>query len=99
MQKWMLEMKRNRLNGIIELISDVLKGEEKMSFEAFNHDDIQKIVHHSLEVMSEEDKKTIVEKYGDIDQFVQTVTENFKDEKVCEQLIKIYGSTENIREA
>lgn len=25
----MLEMKRNRLNGVIELISDVLKGEEK----------------------------------------------------------------------
>ena len=99
MQKWMLEMKRNRLNGIIELISDVLKGEEKMSFEAFNHDDIQKIVHHSLEVMSEEDKKTIVEKYGDIDQFVQTVTENFKDEKVCEQLIKIYGSKEKAIEA
>ena len=38
----MLEMKRNRLNGIIELISDVLKGEDKMSFEAFNDDDIQK---------------------------------------------------------
>ncbi|MCI6533362.1 MAG: TipAS antibiotic-recognition domain-containing protein [Lachnospiraceae bacterium] len=70
-----------------------------MSFEAFNHDDIQKIVHHSLEVMSEEDKKTIVEKYGDIDQFVQTVTENFKDEKVCEQLIKIYGSKEKAIEA
>ena len=35
-QKMMLEMKRNRLNGIIELISDVLKGEDKMSFETFN---------------------------------------------------------------
>ena len=29
-QKMMREMKRNRLNGIIELISDVLKGEDKM---------------------------------------------------------------------
>ncbi|CDB00823.1 putative uncharacterized protein [Lachnospiraceae bacterium CAG:215] len=33
-------MKRNHLNGIIEWISDVLKGEDKMSFEAF-HDDIR----------------------------------------------------------
>lgn len=56
-QKFLLEMKRNRLNGMIELISDVLKGEDKMNFEAFNNDDIQKIVNHSLEVMSEEDKK------------------------------------------
>lgn len=56
-QKMMLEMKRNRLNGIIELISDVLKGEDKMSFEAFNEDDIKKIIQHSLKIMSEEDKK------------------------------------------
>ena len=45
----MLEMKRNRLNDIIELISDVLKGEDKMSFETFNEDDIQKNKYkHSL---------------------------------------------------
>ena len=43
-QKMILEMKRNHLNGMIELISDVLKGEGKMSFEAFNEDDIQKII-------------------------------------------------------
>lgn len=93
-QKMMLEMKRNRLNGIIELISDMLKGEGKMSFEAFNDDDIQKIIYHSLEVMSEEDKKMIVEKYGNIGKFIEVVTDNFKDEKVCEHLIKIYGSKE-----
>ena len=40
-QKMMLELKRNRLNGIIELISDVLEGEDKMSFEAFNEDDVR----------------------------------------------------------
>lgn len=98
-QKMMLEMKRNRLNGIIELISDVLKGEDKMSFEAFNDDDIQKIIYHSLEIMSEEDKKVIVDNYGDIDNFIESATENFKDEKICEQLIKIYGSKEKAVEA
>lgn len=65
-----------------------------MSFEAFNDDDIQKIIYHSLEVMSEEDKKMIVEKYGNIGKFIEVVTDNFKDEKVCEHLIKIYGSKE-----
>lgn len=39
-QKFLLEMKRNRLNGMIELIFDVLKGEDKMNFKAFNNDDI-----------------------------------------------------------
>ena len=71
-QKMMLEMKRNRLNGIIELISDVLKGE---------------------------DKKIIIEHYGDIEKFKESVAEGFKDEKECEHLIKIYGSKEKAVEA
>ncbi len=98
-QKRMLEMKRNHLNGIIELISDVLKGEDKMSFEAFNDKDIQKITQHSLEIMSEEDKKIIVEHYGDIEKFKESVAESFKDEKACEHFIKIYGSKEKAVEA
>lgn len=98
-QKMMLEMKRNRLNGIIELISDVLKGEDKMSFEAFHEEDIQKIIQHSLEIMSEEEKKIVIERYGDIEKFKESVVESFKDEKACEHLIKIYGSKEKAVEA
>lgn len=98
-QKMMLEMKRNHLNGIIEWISDVLKGEDKMSFEAFHDDDIQKIIHHSLEVMSDEDKKAVIDHYGNIDRFIESVAEGFKDEKACEHLIKIYGSKEKAVEA
>ena len=98
-QKMMLELKRNRLNGIIELISDVLEGEDKMSFEAFKEDDVQKIIFHSLEVMSEEDKQIIFDKYGDIDRFMKIVQENFQDEKMCEKIIKIYGSKEKAVEA
>lgn len=41
-QKRLLERKRNRLNGIIELINDVMKGVNTMSFEAFSNDDIKK---------------------------------------------------------
>lgn len=98
-QKRMLEMKRNHLNGIIELISDVLKGEDKMSFEAFNDKDIQKITQHSLEIMSEEDKKIIIKHYGDVEKFKESVAEGFKNERACEHLIKIYGSKEKAVEA
>ena len=98
-QKRMLEMKRNHLNGIIELISDVLKGEDKMSFEAFNDKDIQKITQHSLEIMSEEDKKIIIQHYGDVEKFKEAVAEGFKNERACEHLIKIYGSKEKAVEA
>ena len=35
LQKNLLEKKRNRLNGIIELIDDVMKGVNEMNFNAF----------------------------------------------------------------
>lgn len=41
-QQALLEHKRNRLNGIIDLIKDVKKGANTMSFEAFNDEDAKK---------------------------------------------------------
>lgn len=98
-QKERLEMRRNYLNGMIEWVSDMLKGEDKMSFEAFNDEDVQKVIQHSLEVMSEEDKRAVIDYYGDIAGFQEAVTESFRDEKACEHLIKIYGSKEKAVEA
>ena len=45
-QKSLLERKRNRLNGIIELIDDVMKGVNTMSFGAFTEEDVKKIIDH-----------------------------------------------------
>lgn len=53
MQKSLLEQKRNRLNGIIELITDIMKGDNTMSFEAFNKDEIRKMIDHTFSCMSE----------------------------------------------
>ena len=52
-----------------------------MSFEAFNDEDVQKVIQHSLEVMSEEDKRAVIDYYGDIAGFQEAVTESFRDEK------------------
>lgn len=43
-QKSLLEHKRNRLNGIIELIDDVMEGVNTMSFEAFSDEDVKRII-------------------------------------------------------
>ena len=63
-QKTLLEQKRNRLNGIIELITDVMKGANTMSFEAFTNEDIQKIINHTLEYMPKENISKQIGKYG-----------------------------------
>ena len=47
-QKSLLEQKRNRLNGIIELITDVMKGVNTMSFGAFSNEEVQKMVNHTM---------------------------------------------------
>ena len=43
-QKSFLERKRNRLNGIIELITDVMKGVHTMSFGAFSNEEAENYV-------------------------------------------------------
>ena len=68
-QKSLLEQKRNRLNGIIDLITDVMKGVNTMSFEAFNNEDVQKMVNHTLECMSKESLGRQIQKYGSLEKY------------------------------
>ncbi len=69
-QKSLLEQKRNRLNGIIELITDVMEGVNTMSFEAFSNEEIQKIVDHTLACMSEAARDQLVQEYGSMEKDV-----------------------------
>lgn len=96
LQKTLLERKRDRLNGIIDLISDVMKGVNTMSFEAFNDEDTDKIFNHLMENMPEEEFRKIVNKYGDgdIEKCRNFFKENLKDEKANAELMKWYGGKE-----
>ena len=98
-QKTLLEQKRNRLNGIIELISDVMKGVNTMSFESFSKEDIQKIVNHTLECMSKESLDEQVEKYGSVERYKEYLASGFTNEQAVADLLKWYGSKEKAMEA
>lgn len=98
-QKSLLENKRNRLNGIIELITDVMKGVNTMSFEAFNENDIQKMLDHMLECMPKETLEEQVKKYGNAEKYREYLAAGFKNEKAVADLIKWYGSKEKAVEA
>lgn len=98
-QKTLLEHKRNRLNGIIELIADVMKGVNTMSFEAFNNEDVQKIIDHTLSCMSKESIVEQVEKYGSMEKFREHLSSGFANEQVVADLLKWYGSKEKAMEA
>lgn len=98
-QKALLEKKRNRLDGIIQLISDVMKGVNTMSFEAFNNEDCKKIVDHMISTMPTEEKEALIKEYGSLQAFQTFISENLQDEKVNVQLIKWYGSKEKAIDA
>jgi len=98
-QKSLLEQKRNRLNGIIELISDVMKGINTMNFEPFSNEDIQKIVEHTLECMSEKSFNEQVQKYGSVEKYREYLSSGFINEQAMADLLKWYGSKEKAMEA
>lgn len=98
-QKTLLENKRNRLNAIIELISDVMKGVNTMSFEAFSDSDVQKILDHTLENMSKETLAEQVEIYGSIEKYRDYLATGLKNEKAVTDILKWYGGKERAVEA
>lgn len=98
-QKKILEKKRNRLNGIIELITDVMKGVNTISFGAFSNEEVQKMVNHSLECMPKERLYELVQKYGSIEKYKEHLASGFTNEQATADILKWYGSKEKAMEA
>ena len=98
-QKSLLEQKRNRLNGIIELITDVMKGVNTMSFGAFSNEEVLKMVNHTLECMSKESLNEQVQKYGSMEKYKEHLISGFANEQATTDLLKWYGSKEKIIES
>lgn len=98
-QKSLLEQKRNRLNGIIELITDVMKGVNTMSFGAFGNEEVQKMVNHTLSCMSKESLDEQVQKYGSMEKYKKYLISGFANERATADLLKWYGSKEKVMEA
>ena len=98
-QKNLLEQKRNRLNGIIELISDVMKGVNTMSFKAFSNEEIQEILDHMFGCMSKESLKQQIQKYGSEEKYREYLVAGFSNEQAIADVFKWYGSKEKAMEA
>ncbi len=98
-QKSLLEQKRNRLNGIIELIKDIMKGVNTMSFGAFSKEEVQKMVDHTLECISKDNLDEQIKKYGSMEKYREYLIDGFADEQAAADLLKWYGSKEKAMEA
>lgn len=70
-----------------------------MNFEAFNSEEIQKMVNHALECMSKESLSKQVQKYGNMEKYKEYLVSGFANEQAIVDLLKWYGSKEKAMQA
>lgn len=99
-QKSLLEQKRNRLNGIIELINDVAKGVNTMSFKAFTETDVEQMIANMQYSMSEEQFQDFIRKYGggSVESYKEQLLHTMNEEKTRGDMLRWYGGKEKIIE-
>lgn len=90
-QKILLEQKRNRLNGIIELINDIMKGVNTMSFEAFTCEETKSIIDHMFKCISKESLEKQIQKYGTLENYRTYLISGFSNEQAMADVFKWYG--------
>lgn len=96
-QKKLLLIKRNRLDGLIRLIDDILKGDNSMSFQEFSRGEIEDMFVAMMSNMGEEQVKVITDKYGDIEKYKEEFVANAGSEQAqgnYKKVIEWYGSKE-----
>jgi DNA-binding transcriptional MerR regulator len=94
-QEKLLVLKRDRLNGLIELINKTLKGDNTMSFKEFDMSEYFNV----LEEFKKE-HEDMVFKHGDADKFNEVIEKvKSMETEIAEMAIKQYGSIEKYAQA
>ncbi len=101
-QKELLILKRNRLDGLINLIERIKKGEDILSFQEFSTEDIDEILKSMQNNMTAEQLGSLTEQYGGIKEWEQEFRETLNRSESKENLSKLtkwYGSKAAAKEA
>ena len=99
MQRNLLVQKRNRLNGLIELIDDIMAGGSTINFEPFTESDIRQITDHTLDSLSEADLQTMMNRFGSREAFQAELSQSLQDPQLHERLITLYGGKDKAVQA
>ena len=102
MQKAMLMKKRDRLNRLIGSIDRMLEGEQDMDFEVFGQEELEVLYQAMTAAMTEEQKKSVCEKYGSMEAYRQSFLKDAGSEqaqKNFQKVVEWYGDKESAMEA
>ena len=91
-QKKLLTLKRDRLNGLIELIDKTIKGENAMSFEEFDTSEYYKV----WEDYRNENKDRVIDTFGSDEKFDEMIKVMHENEDIMiKEAVKVYGGMKN----
>ncbi|WP_312288634.1 MerR family transcriptional regulator [Terrisporobacter sp.] len=94
--KKLIILKRDRLNGLIELINNTLKGANTMSFNEFDMTEYYNV----LEEFKKENTEKVIKMWGSIDKYDEIISKvKSEEEKFATMAIKQYGSIEKYAKA
>ena len=91
-QRELIQLKRDRLNALIELLDKLIKGEKCMDFKKFDMTDYFNALNEYRQNNSEE----IVKQFGSLESFDEMLTMmRSREDEIGEMAVKQYGSIEN----
>lgn len=95
-QRELIQMKRDRLNNLLNLLGRLIKGEKCMDFKEFNMSEYFRILSEFKETHTE----AIVNRLGSLEQY-DTMVQDLKnrEEEIARLAVKQYGSLEDYTEA
>jgi DNA-binding transcriptional MerR regulator len=88
-QKNILQLKKERLERLIRLIDDIVKGENIMSFKEFSKDDVEELFQTLLANMNEDQFQVFEKKYGNMDHFKEEFIQSAGSEQAQENFKKV----------
>ena len=95
-QKTLIQMKRDRLNGLLSLLEELEKGERIMRFTEFDMSNYFRALDEFKKTHTDE----IVKKFGGVDKFDEMVSEiKLKESDIAKLAVKQYGSIKNYARA
>lgn len=93
-QRKMLLTKKERIQGLINNIDDILRGGNKMNFELFNRTEIEQLCQITIERMPALMKENIIQEFGSMEKWKKNYLERASKEDMqqgYQKLVEWYG--------
>lgn len=95
-QRELIQIKRDRLNALLELLDKLIKGENCMDFKDFNMNEYFRILAEFKETHTD----GIIKQFGSVENFDEMISEMKSNEnKIADMATKQYGSIEKYTKA